>query len=64
MLPPVWQIVSRFNPILYIVDGYRYGFLGISDVSIWLSLSILIGTIIVFGWTTLYLFKKGYGLKS
>jgi ABC-2 type transport system permease protein len=64
MLPPIWQIVSRFNPILYIVDGFRYGFLGVSDVSIWISLSILIGTIIIFGTVTLYLFKNGYGLKS
>lgn len=64
MLPPAWQVISRFNPVLYIVDGYRYGFLGVSDVSIWLSLSILIGTIVVFGATTLYLFKKGYGLKT
>ena len=64
MLPPVWQVVSKFNPVLYIVDGYRYGFLGVSDFSIYLSSSILIVTIIIFGSATLYFFKKGYGLKS
>ena len=64
MLPPVWQVVSRFNPILYIVDGFRYGFLGVSDVSVWFSLSILSITVIAFGAVTLYFFKKGYGLKS
>lgn len=47
MLPSFWQSLSRLNPILYMVNGFRYGFLGISDVSIWQSLCLL--TILVVG---------------
>ena len=40
-LPPVWQTVSKFNPIVYMVDGFRYGFFGVSEVNIGISLGIL-----------------------
>lgn len=42
VLPPFWQAVSQFNPILYMVTGFRYGFLGISDVPLWQTFSFLI----------------------
>jgi ABC-2 type transport system permease protein len=49
MLPSIWQNISLFNPLLYIIDGFRYGFLGISSINVWLSLFILIlSTIILF----------------
>ena len=63
-LPEIWQTVSKFNPILYMVDGFRYGFYGFSDINIYYSLSMLIGlTIILFG-VSVYLLKKGIGLKN
>ncbi len=63
-LPGVWQTVSKFNPILYMVDGFRYGFYGFSDIPVYYSLLMLIGfTAILFG-INIYLLKKGTGLKS
>lgn len=64
MLPPFWQSVSHWNPILYMVNGFRYGFLGITDVSIELSFFLLFTlTLALFG-LTWYLFKTGRGLRS
>lgn len=63
LLPHLWQIASLWNPILYLVNGFRYGFLGISDVSITLSISIITALIIVEVFWLLMLFKKGKGLK-
>ena len=40
-LPPFWQAVSHLNPFFYMIDGFRYGFFGVSDVSPWLSLAIV-----------------------
>jgi ABC-2 type transport system permease protein len=63
-LPMIWQNISKFNPILYMVDGFRFGFYGESDFSIFTSISILIAfSLILFG-ANLYIFKKGYGLRS
>lgn len=62
--PAVWRTVSLFNPILYMVNAFRYGFLGISDVSITLSFSLLIGINVVLLALTVYLFKKGWGFKN
>lgn len=63
-LPEIWQNVSKLNPILYMVDGFRYGFHGISDVSIWISAIMLIAFTIFFAIFNLVLLKKGIGLKS
>ena len=62
--PPLWQKVSLINPILYMVNLFRYGFLGVTDVSLMLSLSILIGLTLAFLILILWLFKKGIGLKN
>lgn len=62
--PEFWRTVSLFNPILYMINAFRYGFLGISDVSITLSFSLLIGINIVLLATAVYLFKKGWGFKN
>lgn len=63
-LPEFWQMVSKLNPILYLVNGFRYGFLGISDVSVTLSVSILVTFTVLFLIANLYLFQKGYGLRN
>ncbi len=64
LLPEFWQGVSKINPIIYIVDGFRYGFLGISDINIWFGLMMLLLFAVVLFSICLYLFKKGIGLRN
>lgn len=63
-LPQFWQTVSHFNPVFYLINGFRYGFLGYSDVSLSVCLLVLVGlalTLLGFNW---YLLKKGLGLRQ
>jgi len=62
--PPFWQKVSLFNPILYMVNAFRYGFLGVSDVPVWICFSVLVGFTLVFTAIVALLFKRGMGVKS
>ena len=62
--PEFWQKVSLANPILYMVNIFRYGFLGVSDVNLGIAYAILITLTIVFLVLILWLFKKGIGLKN
>ncbi len=62
-LPQTWQNISHLNPILYMVDGFRFGFYGVSDVNVGVSISILLALIAVLTFLNLYLLKKGIGLK-
>ena len=62
-LPSFWQEVSRLNPFFYIIDGFRYGFFGVSDVSPWLSLSVVSGCLLALAGFTLALLKSGYKLR-
>lgn len=64
MLPPFWQQVSLFNPILYIINGFRYAMLGISDVPVYTSYLILLVTIVILYAYTLRLFRKGIGMRG
>ncbi|PLS38105.1 ABC transporter permease [Carnobacterium maltaromaticum] len=64
MLPPFWQAVSKINPIVYMVSGFRYGFLGQTDVPIAFSLSILVLFTVVLYSVCWYLINKGRGLRS
>ncbi|MFZ2671798.1 MAG: ABC transporter permease [Enterococcus aquimarinus] len=64
MLPPFWQTVSKINPIVYMISGFRYGFLGITDVSIISSMAILIGFIVVLYTICWQLIERGRGLRS
>ena len=61
---PFWRTVSLFNPILYIVNAFRYGFLGVSDVSLTVSFALLIGLVVVLSVLALVLFKRGTGFKN
>ncbi|API88077.1 ABC transporter permease [Marinilactibacillus sp. 15R] len=63
-LPPFWQTVSQVNPIVYMVSGFRYGFLGVIDVPVLLSIAILIIFIVVLYAICWYLIEKGRGLRS
>ncbi|MBU3540574.1 ABC transporter permease [Polynucleobacter sp. UB-Tiil-W10] len=62
-LPPAWQVVSHFNPFFYMIDGFRYGFFGISDNSPWSSLAIVFCFFIVVSVIALRLLQKGYKLR-
>lgn len=64
LLPPFWQGVSKLNPILYMVNGFRHGFLGFSDINIWFGLGMLILFIIILYSTNFILIQKGVGLRS
>lgn len=63
-LPAMWQNISRLNPILYMVDGFRYGFHGVSDVNLWMSITVLVGFTVGLTGLSLWLMKKGIGLKN
>jgi ABC-2 type transport system permease protein len=62
-LPPVWQTVSHLNPFFYMIDGFRYGFFGVSDVSPWLSLGIVGTALLVTSGVAVHLLKIGYKIR-
>lgn len=64
MLPPFWQAVSKVNPIVYMISGFRYGLLGVADVPIMVSAIILIVFILVLYTVCWYLIDRGIGLRS
>ena len=64
LLPPIWQAVSKLNPIVYMISGFRYGFLGISDVPLVFTMSVLVAFIAVFYLLAWYLIERGRGLRS
>jgi ABC-2 type transport system permease protein len=64
LLPIVFQNISLANPILYMVNAFRYGFLGISDVSVGRCFAVMLGVLLVFIVWTAILFKNGAGLKK
>lgn len=64
LLPGFWQAVSKANPIVYMVNGFRYGFLGISDISVYTGLGMLILFAVALFWANLYLLEKGIGIRT
>lgn len=62
-LPPFFKWVSHANPILYMVDGFRYGFYGVSDTNPWIGVTFLIAVTVVLSGINLHLLKKGTGLR-
>jgi len=63
-LPGVWQAVSHLNPFFYMIDGFRRGFFGVSDVSPWLSLAVVGGSFVIVAAIALRLLANGYKLRS
>ena len=63
-LPEFWQQVSGYNPVFYMIDGFRYGFFGSSDISPWRSLSIVLICFIVLAAIALTLLERGYKLRN
>jgi ABC-2 type transport system permease protein len=64
MLPEFWQTLSLGNPILYMVNAFRYGFLGVSDINLATSYMISTGFIVVLYAFSLYLLRKGHGIRT
>jgi ABC-2 type transport system permease protein len=63
-LPPVWHLVSHLNPFFYMIDGFRYGFFGVSDASPWLSLGVVGGAWLVVSAIALHLLRIGYKIRG
>jgi ABC-2 type transport system permease protein len=63
-LPAFWQGVSHLNPFFYMIDGFRYGFFGISDVSPWLSLGIVGSSLALTGYLAVHLLRTGYKIRG
>lgn len=62
-LPEVWQSVSHFNPVFYLIDGFRYAFVGQSDADPWLGLLVAAGCFVAISALTLMLLRSGYKLR-
>jgi ABC-2 type transport system permease protein len=63
-LPPFWLAVSHLNPFFYMIDGFRYGFFGLSDVSPWLSLAIVGSSMLAASAAAIRLLRIGYKIRS
>jgi len=64
MLPPFWQKLAFFNPVVYLVNGFRWAFYGIADVAVGVSLSMTFGFMILCIATIAWIFRTGYRLRS
>jgi len=64
MLPPIWQAIALGNPILYMINAFRYGLIGVSDVDIVLAFEMTVGFIIFLSVFSLILLHKGVGIKN
>ncbi len=64
MLPPFWQNVSLFNPVVYLVSGFRWSFFEVSDVNVWTSLSMILIFLAICLGIVSWMFKTGYKLKN
>ncbi len=64
MLPPFWRTVALFNPVVYLISGFRWSFYGTADVGVWISLAmtfaVLAICLVIVGW----IFRTGYRLKT
>ncbi|MCI1711262.1 MAG: ABC transporter permease [Chiayiivirga sp.] len=64
LLPDFWEKASHLNPILYMVNAFRYGLLGSSDVPLAVSYAVMLGFVVALTWLALHLLRKGVGLRS
>ena len=64
MLPPAWRTFSLFNPIVYLISGFRWSFYGIADVNVWASIAVILGFFLVELAVVAWIFRTGYRLKS
>ena len=64
MLPPFWQKVTLFNPVVYLISGMRWAFYGTSDVTAAISVAMTLGILVVCMTLVWWIFKTGYKLKA
>ena len=64
MLPEIWQTVTYFNPVVYLINGLRFSFYGVSDFNIWISISSMIFFLLAIIAIVITLLKKGYNIKQ
>jgi len=64
ILPPFWRTVTLFNPVVYLISGFRWSFYGLADVSVGVSLGMTLVFLAVFLSIVAWMFKTGYRLKS
>jgi ABC-2 type transport system permease protein len=62
-LPPFWQAASHLNPFFYMIDGFRHGFFGVSDVSPWISLAVVASSLALVCGVCLHLLRIGYKIR-
>jgi ABC-2 type transport system permease protein len=64
LLSETWQIISKLNPVLYMVNAFRYGMLGVSDINVNFAIGMISFFIIIFYTASLYILKKGIGIRD
>jgi ABC-2 type transport system permease protein len=64
MLPPLWQKITLFNPVVYLISGFRWAFYGVADVQIAVSVGVTLGFLLVCLTFVWWVFKTGYKLRS
>ena len=64
MLPPIWQKITLFNPVVYLISGFRWSFYGISDVNVVVSVAATVGFLLLCLAAVWWIFRTGYKLKS
>lgn len=64
MLPPIWQTITLFNPVVYLISGFRWSFYGVSDVNVVVCVAAILGFLTVCIGLVWWMFKTGYRLKS
>jgi ABC-2 type transport system permease protein len=64
MLPSAWRAFSLFNPVVYLISGFRWSFYGTADVAVWVSLTATLGFFLICLAVVAWIFKTGYRLKS
>ena len=64
LLPDWAEAATHLNPIFYMVNAFRYGLLGVSDVPLWLAYALMLGFVVALGAVGLWLLKRGVGLRS
>ena len=64
MLPEIWQTISLFNPVVYLISGFRWSFYENADVSVWLSIGMTVGFLAACLFVVRWIFKTGYRLRT
>ena len=64
MLPPLWQKITLFNPVVYLISGFRWSFYGTSDVNVAISIGMTAGFLVICMVAVWWIFKTGYNLKA